>query len=60
MSDLPSVIVNSTDTEDTAYVKQIHSDKTDVYNFSLVLAQGKRHNNCNLQWPSLNINFYEF
>jgi len=33
MSEIPSVIVNSTDTEKTASVKQIHSDDTQTYEF---------------------------
>jgi len=44
MSETPSVIVNSTDTENTASVKQLHSDDTQIYEFSTLLARGERQN----------------
>jgi len=42
MSETPSVIVNSTDTEKTASVKQIHSGDTQIYEFSMLLARGEK------------------
>jgi len=43
MLETPSVIVNSTDTEKTASVKQIHSNDTQIYEFSMLLARGDRN-----------------
>jgi len=43
MSEIPSVIVNSTDTENTTSVKQVHSNDTQIYEFSTLLASGKRY-----------------
>jgi len=42
MSETPRVIDNSTDTEKTASAKQIHSNDTQIYEFSTLLARGKR------------------
>jgi len=46
MSETPSVIVNSTDTENTTSVKQIHSSDTQIYEFSTLLARGERYIRC--------------
>jgi len=43
MSETPSVIDNSTDTEKTASVKQIHSSDTQIYVFSTSLTRGTRY-----------------
>jgi len=43
MSETPSVIVNSTDTENTASVKQIYSDDIQIHEFSTLLARGERN-----------------
>jgi len=45
MSEIPSVTVNLTDTEETASVKRVHSEQIKIYEFSTQLARGERNVN---------------